>query len=205
MSDRRPEVHVDSGAELRAWLEANHDSSDGVWLVTHKKTSATGPYVSWTEIVDELIAFGWVDSVQKRLDEDRSKIQITPRKPQSKWSRVNKERVERLTAEGRMAPPGIAMVELAKETGTWTALDAVERLEEPDDLRAALDAVPDARRHNDAFPPSSRRAILEWVTSAKRPATREARIAETVALAAEDLRASDWPRPKPGDGKKRPG
>ncbi len=205
MSDRRPEVHVDSGAELRAWLEANHDSSDGVWLVTHKKTSATGPYVSWTEIVDELIAFGWVDSVQKRLDEDRSKIQITPRKPQSKWSRVNKERVERLTAEGRMAPPGIAMVELAKETGTWTALDAVERLEEPDDLRAALDALPDARRHYDAFPPSSRRAILEWVTSAKRPATREARIAETVALAAEDLRASDWPRPKPGDGKKRPG
>lgn len=205
MSDRRPEVHVDSGAELRAWLEANHDSSDGVWLVTHKKTSATGPYVSWTEIVDELIAFGWVDSVQKRLDEDRSKIQITPRKPQSKWSRVNKERVERLTAEGRMAPPGIAMVELAKETGTWTALDAVERLEEPDDLRAALDAEPDARRHYDAFPPSSRRAILEWVTSAKRPATREARIAETVALAAEDLRASDWPRPKPGDGKKRPG
>ena len=205
MSDRRPEVHVDSGAELRAWLEANHDSSDGVWLVTHKKTSATGPYVSWTEIVDELIAFGWVDSVQKRLDEDRSKIQITPRKPQSKWSRVNKERVERLTAEGRMAPPGIAMVELAKETGTWTALDAVERLEEPDDLRAALDAVPDARRHYDAFPPSSRRAILEWVTSAKRPATREARIAETVALAAEDLRASDWPRPKPGDGKKRSG
>ena len=205
MSDRRPEVHVDSGAELRAWLEANHDSSDGVWLVTHKKTSATGPYVSWTEIVDELIAFGWVDSVQKRLDEDRSKIQITPRKPQSKWSRVNKERVERLSAEGRMAPPGIAMVELAKETGTWTALDAVERLEEPDDLRAALDALPDARRHYDAFPPSSRRAILEWVTSAKRPATREARIAETVALAAEDLRASDWPRPKPGDGKKRPG
>ena len=161
--------------------------------------------MSWTEIVDELIAFGWVDSVQKRLDEDRSKIQITPRKPKSKWSRVNKERVERLIAEGRMAPPGIAMVELAKETGTWTALDAVERLEEPDDLRAALDAVPDARRHYDAFPPSSRRAILEWVTSAKRPATREARIAETVALAAEDLRASDWPRPKPGDGKKRSG
>lgn len=204
MTDR-PEVHVDSGAELRAWLEANHDSSEGAWLVTHKKTSATGPYVSWTEIVDELIAFGWVDSVQKRVDEDRSKLQITPRKPKSKWSRVNKERVARLIAEGRMAPPGIATVELAKETGTWTALDAVERLEEPDDLKAALDAEPDARRHYDAFPPSSRRAILEWVTSAKRPATREARIAETVALAAEDLRASDWPRPKVGDGKRRSG
>ncbi|MFN8111694.1 MAG: YdeI/OmpD-associated family protein [Solirubrobacterales bacterium] len=203
MSEDRPEVHVDSAAELRAWLESNHDASDGVWLVTHKKTSVSGTYVSWTEIVDELIAFGWVDSVQKRLDEDRSKIQITPRKAKSKWSRVNKERVERLIAEGRMEAPGMAMVELAKETGTWTALDAVERLEEPDDLRAALDAVPEARRHYDAFPPSSRRAILEWVTSAKRPATREGRIAETVTLAAEDLRASDWPRPKPGDGKKK--
>ena len=199
----RAEVHVESAAELREWLAANHDSCEGVWLVTHKKTSATGPYIPWMEIVDELIAFGWVDSIQKRVDDDRSKTQITPRKPKSKWSRVNKERVERLTAEGRMAAPGIAMVELAKETGTWTALDAVERLEEPDDLRAALDANPDARRHYDAFPPSSRRAILEWITSAKREATREARVAETVALAAEDLRASDWPRPKPGDGKKR--
>jgi uncharacterized protein YdeI (YjbR/CyaY-like superfamily) len=196
----RPEVHVASGAELRAWLEANHDASDGVWLITHKKTSVTGTYVSWSEIVDELIAFGWVDSVQKRVDDDRSKTRITPRKPKSKWSRVNKARDERLTAEGRMAPPGIAMVELAKETGTWTALDAVERLEEPGDLRAALDAEPAARRHYDAFPPSSRRAILEWVTSAKRPATRESRIAETVALAAENLRASDWPRPTPGAG-----
>jgi len=155
------------------------------------------------EIIDELIAFGWVDSVQKRVDDDRSKLQITPRKPQSKWSRVNKERVERLAAEGRMAPPGIAMVELAKQTGTWTGLDSVERLEEPDDLRAALDANPEARRHYDGFPPSSRRAILEWIAAAKREATREARIAETVTLAAEGLRASDWPRPKPGEGSEK--
>lgn len=196
----RPEVHVDSAAELRGWLAANHDRSEGVWLVTHKKTSSSGPYLPIAEIVDELIAFGWVDSVQKRVDADRSKLRITPRKPNSKWSRVNKERVERLTAEGRMAPPGVAMVELAKRTGTWTALDAIERLEEPGELRAALDAEPDARRHYDAFPPSSRRAILEWIGSAKREATREARIAETVALARENLRASDWPRPKPGGG-----
>ncbi len=196
MAVDRPELHVSSSAELREWLEVNHASSEGVWLVVHKKSSG-GPYVAWGEIVDELLAYGWVDSVQHRFDDDRSKLQITPRKPKSNWSRINKEKIERLTAEGRMAPAGIAMVELAKETGTWTALDAVERLEEPDDLRAALDAVPDARRHYDAFPPSSRRAILEWITTAKREATRSKRIAETVELAAEDLRASDWPRPTP--------
>ena len=202
MAVDRPELHVGTGAELREWLEANHDSSDGVWLVVYKK-GTSGPYLGWSAIVDELLAFGWIDSVQRRYDDERSKLQITPRKAKSNWSRINKEKVERLTAEGRMAPPGLAMIELAKETGTWTALDAVERLEEPDDLRAALDADPDARRHWDAFPPSTRRAILEWITTAKREATRSGRVAETVELAAENLRASDWPRPK-ATGKRKP-
>ena len=130
LAAERPELHVSSSGELREWLAVNHDSSNGVWLVVHKKSSG-GPYVAWGEIVDELLAYGWVDSVQQRFDDDRSKLQITPRKPRSNWSRINKEKIERLTAEGRMAPAGLAMVELAKETGTWTALDAVERLEEP--------------------------------------------------------------------------
>ena len=197
----REEVHVESAAELREWLAVNHGTSEGAWLVVYKKNTS-GPYLDWGEIVDELIAFGWIDSVQKRYDEERSKLQITPRKARSAWSKRNKDRVEALTAEGRMEAPGLAMVELAKESGTWTALDAVERLEEPPDLAAALDADPDARRHYDAFPPSSRRAILEWITSAKREATRSNRIAETVELAAENLRASDWPRPKPSRRKR---
>ena len=192
----REEVHVGSAAELRDWLAANHDSSDGAWLVVYKKNTS-GPYLGCGEIVDELLAFGWIDSVQKRFDEERSKLQITPRKPKSAWSKRNKDRVGVLISEGRMEPPGLAMVELAKESGTWTALDAVERLEEPEDLTAALDADPDARRYWDAFPPSTRRAILDWITSAKREATRSKRVAETVELAREDLRASDWPRPKP--------
>lgn len=192
---------MSSSTELREWLAANHAGSEGVWLVTHKKSS-DGPYVAMADIINELIAYGWVDSVQRRVDDDRSKLQITPRKPKSNWSKRNKERAERLIAAGRMAPPGMAMVELAKETGAWNALDAVERLEEPDDLRTALDADPAARTHFDAFPPSSRRAILEWITSAKRETTRTARITETVELASENLRASDWPRPKRGDGGK---
>jgi uncharacterized protein YdeI (YjbR/CyaY-like superfamily) len=198
----RPELHVSNGAELREWLASNHDSSDGVWLVVYKKETS-GPYVDWPTIVDELLAYGWIDSVQQRFDDERSKLQITPRKPKSNWSKRNKDRVERLIAEGRMAPPGLAMIELAKETGTWSALDAVDRLEEPDDLRAALDADPDARRYWDGFPPSTRRAILEWITTAKREATRTGRVAETVELAAENLRASDWPRPKAGSKRKQ--
>lgn len=192
----RPEVEAASAAELREWLAANHDRLDGAWLIVWKKDSG-GPYLSWEEIIDELIAFGWIDSTQRRVDDERSKLQITPRKPASKWSRINKERVARLIATGRMTPAGMAMVELAKESGTWSALDDVEALVEPDDLRAALDAEPAARRHWDAFPPSVRKAILTWVADAKREVTRSRRIAETVELAAENLRASDYPRPTP--------
>ena len=93
-----------------------------------------------------------------------------------------------------MHPAGQAMVDLAKRTGTWTALDAVEALVEPDELRAALDANLDARWHWDAFPPSTRRAILEWIGSAKRPETHQKRIVETAEKAALNVRANQWPR-----------
>jgi uncharacterized protein YdeI (YjbR/CyaY-like superfamily) len=108
---------------------------------------------------------------------------------------VNKQRVERLTAAGLMTPAGLAAVEVARERGTWTALDEVEDGVEPDDLRAALDAVPAARREWDAFPRSARRAILEWVGSAKRPATRAQRVATVVGEASEGRRANQWRRP----------
>lgn len=194
MSKDYDQLQIESGAELREWLAANHDSVPGVWLVTFKKSS-DGPYVSYDEFLDELLAYGWIDSQSRSLDEERSQILITPRKPKSNWSGRNKTRIERLIAEGKMAEPGLKMIELAKETGTWTALDAVERLEEPDDLQAALDADPKAREHWDAFPPSTRRAILEWILTAKREATREKRIAETAEKAAENVRANQWRQP----------
>lgn len=187
-ADDRPHVHVESVEELRAWLEANHDSSEGVWLVAWKKDR--GPYVSWGEIVPELLAFGWIDSKAGTFDEDRRKLTITPRKPRSAWSRRNKEIVAVLIAEDRMAPAGLAMVELAKETGTWTALDEVEALIEPDDLAAALDADPAAREHWDGFPRSPKRAMLAWLLTAKRPETRARRIDAIVSKAAVGERAA---------------
>ena len=160
MSDSYAQVTVRSRGEWRSWLEEHHAESPGIWLVAFKKASG-GPHVSYDELVEEALCFGWVDSLPRKLDDERSQLLMTPRRPRSGWSRSNKLRVERLSAAGLMAPAGLAAIETAKANGAWEALDAVENLSEPDDLRAALDADAAARRHWDAFPPSARRGILE--------------------------------------------
>ena len=187
MSDAYEQVEVTSAADLRRWLEVNHATSPGIWLVSYKK-AAGERYLAYEDIVCEALCWGWIDSKARSLDELRSQLLLTPRKPTSKWSRPNKIRVAELEANGRMAAPGRAVVEAAKASGTWTALDDVENLVEPVELKAALDATPEARRHWDAFPRSTRRAALEWIAAAKRPETRERRITETVELAAENIR-----------------
>jgi uncharacterized protein YdeI (YjbR/CyaY-like superfamily) len=152
--------------------------------------------MTYDEAVDEAIAHGWVDSLARSLDEERSMLWFAPRKPKSAWSRVNKERVERLITQGRMYPRGTDMVELAKQSGTWSALDDIENLIEPAELEAALNASPDARRTWDGFPRSAKRGILEWISTAKKPETRSQRIQTTVEEAAVGRRANQWPPSK---------
>jgi uncharacterized protein YdeI (YjbR/CyaY-like superfamily) len=193
MSDAYDQLEVTSAAELRRWPKGHHNSSPGIWLVTYKK-GAGEKYLAYEDIVCEALCYGWIDSKGRTLDTLRSQLLLTPRTPGSSWSRPNKERVARLESAGRMAAPGRAMVELAKASGTWSALDDVENLIEPSELATALNAHPAARANWDAFPRSTRRATLEWISNAKRPATREKRIAETVKLAARNLRAQQWPR-----------
>jgi uncharacterized protein YdeI (YjbR/CyaY-like superfamily) len=180
-------VEVPDRDAWRAWLAANHDTSPGVWLVIHKKNS-NGRSQSYDEAVEEALAFGWIDSTANRYDEDRYLLLVTPRKPGSGWAASNKARVERLVAEGRMAEPGLAKVESAKRDGSWSSLDDVEALVVADDLAAALDANPAARRNFDAFSDSVKKLVLYRVYSAKRPETRAKRIDEAVRLAAEN----DW-------------
>ena len=194
MSNTYEKVEVTSAAQLRSWLAAHHGTSPGVWLVTHKK-AAGGTYVPYEEIVRELLSYGWIDSLARGVDQLRSSILITPRRPTSTWSRPNKERIAQLEASGLMAEPGRRVVEAAKASGTWAALEEVENLVEPAELRAALDAAAQARANWDAFPRSTRRAALEWIAAAKRPATRAHRIAEIVALATDNRRPQQWPRP----------
>ena len=193
MSSAYERVEIASREDLHTWLAEHHATSPGCWMVTFKK--GRGPHLPWAEIVRELLCFGWIDSKGQRVDEDRTSLLVTPRRAGSGWSRVNKEHLEVLLAEGRMHPAGLAAVERARADGSWTRLDAVETLAEPDDLRAALDAEPRARTAWDTFPPSARRALLEWITSAKREPTRAQRVALTVSEAAAGRRANQPRQP----------
>lgn len=181
------QVHVNSRQELRAWLAANHAQSESIWLVTYKK-HVPDKYVAWDEIVQEALCFGWIDSLPRKLDADRSMLRLSPRRKGSAWSARNKQHIEELLAAGLMAAPGLAAIERAKADGSWTLLDDVEALIVPDDLAAALAANPEAQAQYDAFTDASKRGVLWWIKSARRPATRQKRIAETVRLAALGLR-----------------
>ena len=161
--------------------------------MTFKKYSG-GPHVSYDEIVEEALAYGWIDSQPRKVDAERSAHLVTIRRPTSSWSALNKLRIERLEAAGLMSPAGIAAVEIARANGAWNALDEIDQLNEPDDLRVEIDLLSDARRYWDAFPRSVKRGILEWIGSARTAPTRAARISETVRCAAKNVRANQWPR-----------
>jgi uncharacterized protein YdeI (YjbR/CyaY-like superfamily) len=194
MADDVERVHLETRAEWRAWLAENHADSRGVNLVSWR-TPTGRPAVGYEESVFEALCFGWVDSVGRRLDDERSTLYFSPRKPRSGWARTNKARVEQLRAEGLMTEAGERAIAEAVANGAWTLLDDVENGVEPDDLRAALDAEPDARRRWDAFPPSARKAMLEWLVQARTTPTRDRRLAAVVAQAALGVRAYPPPRP----------
>jgi len=186
--DDAPQVHADDRATWRAWLEANHATSRGAWLVTWRPRSGRVG-LDYEAAIEEALCFGWVDSTGGRVDDDRGKLYFAPRKPRSGWAATNKARVERLIAAGRMAPAGLAAIERAKANGSWEVLDSVERLEVPSDLAAALEAHPPAATNFAAFPPSARKQLLAWLALAMRPDTRAARIHQVAEAAARNERA----------------
>ncbi|MFN8126226.1 MAG: YdeI/OmpD-associated family protein [Candidatus Nanopelagicales bacterium] len=183
------EIPLGTRAELRLWLAANHATSPGIWLVTWRRPEL-GDRIPYEDLVQECLCFGWIDSTVRTLDEDRSAIRLTPRKPDSGWSRTNKDRLEVLIAGGQMAPAGLAAVERAKANGAWSFLDDVEDLVIPDDLAAAL-AAEGAQSQFEALSPGRRKQLLYWIKSAKRAATRAGRVAATAAAAAEGRSALD--------------
>ena len=186
--DEAERCHVETRAQWRAWLAEHHADTPRVWVVTWKRTTGR-PAPSYDDLVEEALCYGWVDSTAGTVDDERSMLRFTPRKPGSGWARTNKARVERLTAAGAMAEPGLESVRRAHADGSWTLLDDVEALVVPDDLAVALAALPPAGDNFDAFPPSARRAILLWLVQAKRAETRSARVAKTAELAARNERA----------------
>ncbi|MEM9551958.1 MAG: YdeI/OmpD-associated family protein [Pseudomonadota bacterium] len=185
------EIEIRSRADLRAWLAEHQDRDGSVWLVFWKKH--TDHYVPFVDFVEECLCWGWVDSVTRGVDGDRSSVRISPRKVTSAWSAVNKDLVAKARASGAMTAFGEAKIDAGVANGMWSFLDDVERLEVPSDLRAAL-ADRDAGPAWEAYPRSVKRGSLEWIKTAKTDRTRAARIAEVSGSAAEGQRPKPFRR-----------
>lgn len=178
----------------RKWLEQNNSRQESIWLIIAKKGSGL-PTLRIDDVVEEALCFGWIDSVPNKVDEQRYKILLSPRKPKSKWSKINKARANRMIKTGLMTDAGIKLIKLAKKTGTWNALEKIDNLIIPEDLRDAFIKNKKAQTYFEAFPPSTKRGILEWIDNAKTAETRNRRIVETVSLAANNVRANQY-KPK---------
>lgn len=185
-SDGLKRVEIATAQGLREWLEKNHKQADSVWLVTFKKSSGA-KYVSTGEVLDELVAFGWIDGIRQKVDDERTMQLISPRRTKP-WAKSYKDRAERLIAEGRMSESGQASVDEAKASGAWDAMNEVDALVIPDDLNEALTHSPPALDNFLAFPPSTRRNILRWIALAKKAETRTNRIARIATDARANVR-----------------
>lgn len=175
-------------AAWRAWLADHHEESGGVWLKI-AKAGSNHRSATYAEALDEALCFGWIDGQKRALDADHWLQRFTPRRPRSKWSRVNTEKAQSLIASGRMQPAGQAEVDAAKADGRWDAAYAPQRRASvPDDLAAALAANPAAAEAFDQLDSRNRYAILYRIDDAKRPQTRAARISKFVGMLARGER-----------------
>jgi uncharacterized protein YdeI (YjbR/CyaY-like superfamily) len=183
-----PQILFEFRPDWRKWLAENHAASKGIFVITWRK-GAGKPILSYDDMVEEALCFGWIDSLPRKLDDQRTMLYFSPRKKGSPWSGLNKERIIKLEAEGLIEEPGRRLIEAAKQDGSWESYDAAQNLIEPLELAEGLDANSQARKNWDAFPPSARRGILWIIYSAKTEATKSKRIAETIRLAEKNLRA----------------
>lgn len=176
------QLSLSARSDWRKWLIRYHESSPGVWLIFWKKHTGR-PCIAYEAAVEEALCFGWIDSLVKRLDENRYRRKFTPRSPTSTWSASNRKRVRKLAREGFMTPAGAALVAAAKSSGRWDLGSASERSPElPNELQLVLAENAEARAFLEGMPPSHRRRYLGWVAAAKRPETRERRAREALAL-----------------------
>ena len=182
MADDLPILLFAGPAELEVWLEANHGSSDGVWLKIAKK-GAGEPSVTYAEALELALCFGWIDSQKRGHDEQHFLQRFTPRRPRGRWSKINREKAEALLAAGAVRPAGLAEVEAAQADGRWEAAYEGQRTARvPDDLQAELDANPAAREFFEALDSANRYAIIYRLNDAKKPQTRERRLRKFVAM-----------------------
>ena len=171
-----------SAAEWEGWLTDNHARPEGIWIKIAKKDSGIES-VRYPEVLESAICFGWIDGQRQALDEGRFLQRFTPRRKRSRWSRINRDTAERLIAEGRMRPAGLAEVERAREDGRWEAAYSGPKASAiPDDLLSELNARPKAKEFFEGLSSQNRYAILYRLDEAKRPETRARRLAKFIAM-----------------------
>lgn len=182
MVDDLPVVLFKNQKEWERWLAKNHTDQGGLWVRIAKKGSGVDS-VSYAEALDVALCWGWIDGLKRSYDEASWIQKFTPRRKRSMWSKVNREKVAGLIADGRMKPPGAAEIERAKADGRWdAAYDSPANAEPSDDLQAALDASPKAARFFATLNKANRYSIIVRVQMAKRPETRARKIVEYIAM-----------------------
>jgi uncharacterized protein YdeI (YjbR/CyaY-like superfamily) len=180
----RQTIHINTKTEWRQWLEHHHQTEQSVWLVCNTKKSNL-PTVHWSELVDEALCFGWIDSTRKTVDECSFKQLFSKRKPNSTWSKINKEKVQKLIENNLMTSAGYKTITIAQQNGSWSVLDSVEELIIPEDLDEAFRMYKGAKEYFSGLSKSVKKMILQWIVLAKRPETRKKRIDEIAEQAAQ--------------------
>jgi uncharacterized protein YdeI (YjbR/CyaY-like superfamily) len=176
------QLYVKTRQEWRAWLVQNHAREKEIWLVFYKKNTGQ-PCVSYDDAVEEALCFGWIDSIVKRLDEEKYIQKFTPRKSAANWSASNRERAERMIREGKMTLAGMDKIEEAKQNGRWSGTSPAMRSSAmPEGFELSLAANPKARENFDKLAPSHKKQYIGWIASAKQSATRSRRAKEAVEL-----------------------
>jgi uncharacterized protein YdeI (YjbR/CyaY-like superfamily) len=176
------QLYVVDKDQWRKWLSRHHAVEAGIWLIFYKKGTSK-PTIAYEDAIEEALCFGWIDSIIKKIDEEKYVRKFTPRKDDSKWSALNKKRAGKMMKLGRMAPAGLAKIEAAKKTGVWNQ-DARPQIpaDVPSEFAKALAHSKKAKENFEKLAPTYRRHYIGWIAAAKRPETQKARIAESIAL-----------------------
>jgi len=184
-------IYLNTKEEWRLWLENNHRIAKSIWVICNTKKSNL-PVISWTELVDEALCFGWIDSTRRPIDAYSFMQLFSQRKPKSTWSKINKEKVQKLINSNLMMPAGHEVIKIAKENGSWSILDSVEELIIPTDLDEAFQVYQGSKDYFLGLSKSVKKMMLQWIVLAKRAETRKKRIDEIAARAAEKDRPKQF-------------
>lgn len=186
----KPQLYFKTDAEWRTWLHENHTSSTGIYLILYKVSSSTKS-MRWEEAVKVALCYGWIDSTVKRLDHEKRQQYFTPRKHKSVWSKLNKTYIKELSSKKLMHASGKAIIKIAKQNGSWDALNDVDNEVILPNLKKAFDTNPQAFENYKNFAPSHRRGYLYWLYAAKREATQQKRIDEIIKLCSANKKQAE--------------